>query len=170
MEKLGGWSIQQNCYEFLIDSFPHGSTLLELGSGLGTQYLSQHFIMYSIENYPEWIGRYNSTYIYAPLKFYSTQWTTPNLPSEYGTNQTAWYDPNKIKGNLPKKYDAILIDGPNGKFGRGGFLKHLELFNTNVMMIFDDINRLPEFELMKAVSLKIERPYYILDKYTGYII
>ena len=54
-------------------------------------------------------------------------------------------------------------------FGRGGFLKHLELFNTDVLLIFDDINRESEMELMKAVSEKIGRPYICLDDKTGYI-
>lgn len=170
MEKLGGWAIQESCYEFLRDTLPHGSVLLELGSGVGTKYLAQHFTMYSVENYPEWVNKYDSTYIYAPLKKYSENWTAPNLPGENGKKQTAWYDPDLVAAGLPENYDAILVDGPRGKFGRGGFLKHLDFFNTDVMMIFDDISRLPELELMKAVSAKIGRPYHILDQHTGYIL
>ena len=64
----------------------------------------------------------------------------------------------------------ILVDGPNGSFGRGGFLKHLDFFNTNVPIIFDDINRESERQLMIKVSEKLNKPYYELDKYTGYIL
>lgn len=169
MSKFGGWAINESCYEFMVKTLPEGSTVLELGSGIGTMHLAKHFKMYSIENYPEWIDKYDSTYIYAPIKYYDSEWTSPDLPGEGSPKQSGWFDPEKIIGNLPEKYDAILIDGPNGMFGRGGFLKHIELFNTDVLLIFDDINRESELELMKAVSKKIGRPYSILDYATGYI-
>lgn len=168
-ENLGGWSIQESCYNFIKSILPEGSTILELGSGAGTGYLSKHYKMYSIENYEEWINKYNSTYIYAPIKYYNDEWTAPNLPGEKGRSQIGWYDVDIIKSNLPDKYDLILVDGPNGTFGRGGFLKHLDLFNTNIPIIFDDINR-EEKELMIKVSEAIGRPYKELDKYTGYIL
>ena len=169
MSKFGGWAINESCYEFMVKTLPEGSTVLELGSGIGTMHLAKHFKMYSIENYPEWIDKYDSTYIYAPIKYYDSEWTSPDLPGEGSPKQLGWFDPERIIGNLPEKYDAILIDGPNGMFGRGGFLKHIELFNTDVLLIFDDINRESELELMKAVSKKIGRPYSILDYATGYI-
>jgi hypothetical protein len=55
-------------------------------------------------------------------------------------------------------------------FGRGGFLKHLDWFNTNVPIVFDDINREADRQLMIKVSEKISKPYNELDKYTGYIL
>jgi len=169
MSSFGGWAINESCYKFMIETLPEGSTVLELGSGIGTMHLAKHFKMYSIENYSEWVGKYNSTYIHAPIKEYNNEWTAPDLPGEGSPKQRGWFDPDKIKGNLPEDYQAILIDGPNGMFGRGGFLKHIELFNTNVLLIFDDINRESELELMKAVSKKIGKPYSILDYATGYI-
>lgn len=169
MSEFGGWAIQESCYNFLVETLPEGSTLLELGSGVGTMHLAKHFKMYSIENYLEWVDKYDSTYIHAPIKHYDDKWTAPDLPGEGSARQSGWFDPDKIIGNLPEKYDAILIDGPNGMFGRGGFLKHLDLFNTDVLMVFDDINRESEMELMKAVSKQVGRPYVVLDKNTGYI-
>ena len=170
MNKLGGWAIQESCFEFIKQILPEGKTILELGSGLGTDYLSKHYIMYSIENYKEWIDKYKSTYIYAPIKNYNNDWTTPDLPGEGTSKQTGWFDPDIVKNNLPTHYDLILVDGPNGMFGRGGFLKHLDWFNTNVPIVFDDINREAEMQLMIKVSEKIGKPYKELDKYTGYIL
>lgn len=170
MSNLGGWAIQESCYNFIKQILPEGKTILELGSGLGTDYLSKHYKMYSIENYKEWINKYNSTYIYAPIKMYNDEWTTPDLPGEGSPKQIGWYDPEIVKNNLPVDYDLILVDGPNGSFGRGGFLKHLDWFNTNVPMVFDDINREPDRLLMVEVAKKIGKPYYELDKYTGYIL
>jgi hypothetical protein len=162
---LGGWAIQENCFNLIKELLPAGGTILELGSGLGTHYLSQHYQMYSIENAPEWVGKYNSTYIHAPIKKYNSEWPAPPI-----VENKAWYDPESLKDKLPAHYDLILIDGPEGQYGRGGFYKHLDLFNTDAIMIFDDIHRAPEYELMVKVSAKVGRPWIALDKYTGYIL
>lgn len=167
---FGGWAIQESCYNFLVEKLPAGSTLLELGSGIGTMHLAKHFKMYSIENYLEWVDKYDSTYIHAPIKSYDDRWTAPDLPGEGTERQLGWFDPQIVANNLPEKYDAILIDGPNGMFGRGGFLKHLDLFNTDVLMVFDDIDRESEMQLMIKVAEHIKRNYYILDNKTGYIL
>jgi hypothetical protein len=97
-------------------------------------------------------------------------YTAPDLPGENANRQVGWYDAGVIRTSLTFDYDLILIDGPNGSIGRGGFLKHLELFNTAVPMIFDDIQRPAEHSLMERVSEKIGRPYFILDRVTGYIL
>jgi hypothetical protein len=170
MDKLGGWAIQESCYEFIKKTLPKGSTILELGSGIGTDYLSKHYKMYSIENYLEWVDKYDSTYIFAPIEFYNDKWTAPDLPGDDTSIQSGWYNPELVKNNLPESYDLILVDGPNGSFGRGGFLKHIDMFNTNVPIIFDDINRECEMQLMIKVAEHIKRKYYILDDKTGYIL
>jgi hypothetical protein len=167
---FGGWAIQESCYEFIKKILPEGSTILELGSGIGTDYLSKHYKMYSIENYIEWINKYDSEYIFAPIKNYDDDWTTPDLPGENGLKQSGWYNPMFLEDNLPEHYDLILIDGPNGIFGRGGFLKHLDMFNTNVPMIFDDIDREAEYQMIIKVSEIVGRPWKSLDKHTGYIL
>jgi hypothetical protein len=170
MDKLGGWAIQESCYEFIKKTLPEGSAILELGSGIGTDYLSKHYTMYSIENYLEWVDKYNSTYIFAPIESYNDKWTAPDLPGEGTAKQSGWYNPELIKNNLPESYDLILVDGPNGRFGRGGFLKHIDMFNTNVPIVFDDIDRECEMQLMIKVAEHIKRKYYILDDKTGYIL
>ena len=53
--------------------------------------------------------------------------------------------------------------------GRGGFYKHIEKFNTDVHMVFDDINRAEESMLMELVSEYVERDYEIIDRYVGVI-
>jgi hypothetical protein len=44
------------------------------------------------------------------------------------------------------------------------------MFKTNVPIIFDDINRVDENELMIEVSKHLNKPYYYLDNFTGYIL
>ena len=55
--------------------------------------------------------------------------------------------------------------------GRGGFYKHIDKFNTQVPMIFDDVNREEELTLLKLVSAYVKRDYFILeDDITGVIL
>ncbi len=159
-EDFGGWSMEKSCYDYIRQLLSKGKTILEFGSGFVTGELSKYYTMYSVENYEEWVNRYDSTYIYAPIKFYDETFITPNIPENLG-----WYNPDIVKENLPKKYDLILVDGPNGeRYGRGGFYKYLDLFNTDVPIIFDDVNREPERILMEKVSKKIGRDYVILEE------
>tara|TARA_Y100000385_G_scaffold284667_1_gene343119 strand:- start:302 stop:871 length:570 start_codon:yes stop_codon:yes gene_type:complete len=189
MNKFGGWAIQESCFNLIKSILPEGKTILELGSGHGTDALSKYYNMISIENQPEWVGVYNSHYIEVPIRSYShtqintaglfsevEEYTAPDLPGD-GPNgtitplQKGWYDYKILFEKLKDlTYDLILVDGPNGSIGRGGFLKHLDLFNTNVPIVIDDISREPEKQLMIKVSETINRPYKELDWATGYIL
>ena len=122
-----------------------------------------------------YIGKYKSTYIHAPIRNYEIGgselfgdeefFTAPDIPEQKG-----WYDPDIVKKNLPTQYDLILVDGPNGRFGRGGFYKYLDWFNTDVPIIIDDVGRDAERILMEKVSETVGREYKILsDDVTGVI-
>lgn len=174
------WSFTECCFNYIREILPEGKTILEFGSGCGTKQMSKHYKMYSIENYKEWIDKYDSTYIYAPIKEYSSEAWWDEAPFEApegisheggGDKQKGWYDPEIVKNNLPKDYDLILIDGPNGMFGRGGFYKYLDWFKHDVPIIIDDVNRKAEEELMILVSKKLNKNYKILsDNVTGVIL
>lgn len=185
MSNFGGWAIQESCFNFIREILPEGKTILELGSGYGTKALSEFYNMISIENEKPWVGKYKSHYIEAPIKKYdsamsiqttglfedSTPYSAPDLPGEGTPKQSGWYDPDIVeKGLSGLTYDLILVDGPNGRIGRGGFLKHLNLFNTNVPIIFDDIGRIAEMQMMVKVAETLNKPYTKLDKATGYIL
>jgi len=165
-----GISIDENCVEYIKKILPKGSTILELGSGEGTTWLADAgYTMYSIENQPEWFDYYPNytTYINCRTKMYDSEYTAPeNIPEQKG-----WYHPDDLFPNLPKEYDLILIDGPGGSpYGRGGFYKHIDEFNTDVPMIFDDINRIADSEVMELVSNYVGRDYHIIDIWTGAIL
>ena len=155
-----------NLQEYIRKILPNGKTILELGSGHATNLLSENYKMYSIEDNLNWVNRYNSTYLHVPIKKYDTTWTPPDLT---GPNNS-WYDPNILEQKLTKdiQYDLLLVDGPSGLFGRGGFLKHLDLFNTNVPIIIDDIHR-EERDLMIAVANKLNKSYIEIDRFAGCI-
>lgn len=167
---IGNVAISDTTVEFVRSILPQGSTILEFGSGEGTVRLSKYYKMYSVENQSEWMSRFPeaSTYINCNTKRYDENFPAPEMDNI----QRAWYDPEMLLPNLPQEYDLILIDGPGGQFGRGGFLKFIEHFNTDVPMLFDDANRPAELELMQKVSEIVSRPYTILeqDPGLGYIL
>lgn len=167
-------SISKICFDYIRKILPDGKTILELGSGWGTSALSKYYKMYSIEHDIRFINSYDSTYIHAPIKLYNDKWKAPNIPQNDG-----WFDVDKLSKLSEIKYDLILVDGPPGwlnsagpgkTIGRGGFYKHLDLFNTNVPIIIDDINREAEKILLEKLSKKLNKTYTILnDEVTGII-
>lgn len=155
----GSVSISNECIALIRATIPSGSTILEMGSGAGTIQLSEHFKMYSVEHVPEWQNKFPlcTTYINCRIKMYDDEYTAPDI-----SNNRGWYNPSDLEPNLPESYDLILIDGPGGYHGRAGFLKHIEMFNTNVPIVFDDINRKPDFDHMISVAAYLNKPYEIL--------
>lgn len=147
MLKFGFASISKDTFDWITNKFPDGSIMLELGSGSATGEFCKHYKVYSIEHNSFWVGKHPSNYIHAPIKDYQTY---------------SWYDVDIIKQNLPPKYDFILIDGPPKNIGREGFLINIDLFDTSVPLIFDDVNRGEELELVKKVSQKLNIPYKLM--------
>ncbi len=144
LKNFGGWSIDKELFDYIRQVLPTGKTILELGSGWASGILSEYYTVYSIEHDPQWVGKYNTHYIYAPIRH-------------------GWYDVSVLSTELPTHYDLILIDGPTGTIGRWGFYTNLYLFNTNTIMIFDDVNRIAEYHLLTAVSHKLNKPYTIYE-------
>jgi hypothetical protein len=124
-------------HDWIIEHIPHGSNILELGSGPGTIKLSKYFTMYSIEHDRDWVGRDpKGTYIHAPIV-------------------NGWYNRQIVKNNLPLKYNMLLIDGPTGTIGRHKVLDNLDLFNLDVPIVFDDTNRKTELQIFKKMLTKL---------------
>ena len=67
MSISSGWRISDNAINYIKNNLKENSSILEFGSGYGTEILSKNFNMISIENDPEWIGRFNSRYISCPM-------------------------------------------------------------------------------------------------------
>lgn len=43
-ENLDGWAIPREAFEWIYENLPHGSTILELGSGNGTKELGKEVL------------------------------------------------------------------------------------------------------------------------------
>lgn len=150
---FGSGSIEKELYDYIINNFEAGKTILELGSGRGTGELAKFFNMISIEHNRGWLYKYNSDYIHASLTF---------------DGKDYWYDTDLVKVELKgKTYDLILVDGPNAhkkgiKKRRQGFFRHLYLFNTDVPIIFDDIDRKWDRENFEMTARWLKRDIRIM--------
>ena len=54
------WMMPERAFEWIEKNIPYGSTILEFGSGKGTERLALNYTIFSIEHNPEWINKYNS--------------------------------------------------------------------------------------------------------------
>jgi hypothetical protein len=135
-------------HDYLYDHLGSAAHILEIGSGKGTYALVDLFREITcIEHDLEYVGVVpGATYIHAPLVPYQ---------NSYFRDATLWYDTDAL-ASVPSA-DAIIIDGPKGSQGRGGFLTHLDLFDTKALLLFDDIHRMWEFRLMGCVAQKLHR-------------
>lgn len=137
-----GYMISKELYEWILANIPKGSRILELGSGDGTKLLAEHYTMFSIENNQQWLNKYKSIYIYAPIV-------------------NGWFDVEAIKRQMPKDYDLILVDAPPAftEEARMGFYHNISLFNTKVPIIIDDTHRAGEKRLANNLKKHLGRNY-----------
>jgi len=129
--ELGGWSIEKQLVEFIQARVPAGASIIEFGSGLGTEALLYNYRVTSVEHNEKYAYQRTGQHlcIYAPLK-------------------DGWYDRSALSEVLQLSFDLLLIDGPPGEL-RGGILKNMDLFTEVEMpIIFDDINREFDREVM----------------------
>ena len=127
-----------------------GSTVLEFGSGKGTENLVKlGYNVFSVEEHEHFCGLYHEQYIHAPIV-------------------DGWYDHLFLLPALKQiKYDAIIIDGPaNGD--RRNIMKILDKLDTTVPIFIDDMNRKEDRELFGLISGKDRKTFDYGDY--GYII
>lgn len=139
--------------EYIISNF-RGSTILEFGSGQGTELLSKHFKMISIEENEDWVGKYDSEYLHAPIK-------------------DDWYDIDLVNEFLKDKtYDLVFVDGPAGgkRSKMYELLKEEKLqINKDVWFIFDDMDREDDLVGAIAISKLLNRKLQVTDFCMSYI-
>lgn len=136
---LGGVSLCGAALDWIAAQLKEGQTILEFGSGYATGFLAKRFKMISVEHNTAYLNRHPTDYIHAPLREY--------------TDGSRWYDVEALRAGLDgKKYDLILNDGP-GIGQRGGLLDNMDLFDTEVPIIWDDCN----FEYVSKYFLEMAR-------------
>ena len=156
-DALGSWSIDESLYDYIREVLPDGSTILELGSGYGTSWFAEHYTIYSVEHDPDFVDKYDSTYIHVPLKDHKP------LANHQSTR---WYDAAMLREGLEGlKYDLLLIDGPPQT--RSGFFKYMELFDKDAIWVFDDLHREIDRKVVNSVASKLKCPYVVRGNGAG---
>ena len=152
-----GWGLCPEAFTTIDQILKPGSTILELGSGAGTEVLSRKYKMISVEDDPDFIGKYDSKYLDVSLIKYSEE----KFPFmwDFFKEDSHWYDPDQLEEKMRSigKYDLLLIDGPKGY--RGGLLSNLHLFDLdNTKILVDDTHDIFHHKLAEIISEKTGRP------------
>ena len=122
---LGGWALGNKVVAWILANIPAGATVVEFGSGAGSNELGKTYKIWCVEHDPIWVGKYpNVNYIFAPIV-------------------DGWYARECLK-MLPKDYALIIVDGPPAIIGRAGLLNVTQQLNTECPIIVDDTHRDPE--------------------------
>lgn len=159
MSARTGMAISQEIFNHLESILEPGKTILELGSGHGSELLLAKWNLISIEDNSKWVGKYHDRYIHAPL--------TEHKPIAGAPKSVLWYDREILKKELPKfDYDLLLVDGPAG-YNRAGFAKYFSLFKQDVPILFDDMQRVQLLVTSTSVVWQTQRPITIYPQYPG---
>lgn len=150
-EVASDFSLQPAVYEAIAKLVPIGSSILELGSGDGDAKLVFNYEVHAVEHDEVWLDKNpNVHYIHAPL--------TPIKPTRWHPHHGSWYSPSVLRRELPKlRYDLLIVDGPPGDVGRGGYLKYWDIFDSSVPVIMDDIHRFEEWKMLRVLSNKMKK-------------
>ena len=145
-ENLDGWALPREAFEWINENLPHGSTILELGSGNGTKELVKYYNVISLEEDKKWVDVVpESNYIYSPLEKCEN-------PVE---NSCCWYGEDSLK-KIPKEYDLLIIDGPKG-YNRGNIKNFIHLFKSDIPIIIDDTQRGIDKEMALHLSKQLNK-------------
>jgi hypothetical protein len=140
---IENWMLPKEAIEWIFENVTEGSTILELGSGYGTEILSKSYKMYSIEQNEDWLNKFDSNYIYAPIV-------------------DGFYSRECLK-NITKEYDLLIIDGPTKlSGGRLGLIENIDLFNLDCDILIDDVHREDELKLLIEISKILKKDYIII--------
>lgn len=139
--RLDGWMLPEEAFRAIDGLIKPGDTILELGSGEGTDILLEKYVVHSVEHDPKWMGTFpkeKHTAIYAEL-------------------DNGWYRRTTLELLLPESYDLLIVDGPVGSENRIKFLENFDLFRVDVPILIDDVHRALEMEMATALAINI--PY-----------
>lgn len=145
-KNLDGWAIPKEAFEWIYKNIPHGSTIVELGSGNGTKELVRYYNVVTVEENEKWVNVVKEAkYIYSPLKEYD----------KVVPHSCCWYNDDMLS-ELPSEYDLLIIDGPVGN-NRGNFVHFIEHFRSDVPIIIDDTNRGGDKKMALDVAEKLNK-------------
>ncbi|QIL40275.1 glycosyltransferase [Pedobacter sp. HDW13] len=136
--EANSWPIEQEMIDFIKDKITSGKKILEFGSGNGTNVLLENFEVHSIEHDIDFVTNRGKSHfcIHSPIK-------------------AGWYDRQAVLEVLQQSFDFMLVDGPPVEL-KAGILDHLDLFTgIECPVIFDDVNRPLDFNVMETFCLRL---------------
>jgi hypothetical protein len=148
-------TIDKKVVEELQSWLGEGRTILEIGTGLGTELLAEHWKVYSIEHNAQW-HRGVSELVPVPLVDIRDH-IDPTCRSFWKRfpEATEWYDPEVLEKVLPKlQYDVILVDGPPGGAKRAAmwwYYRRLP-FDKTARVIVDDVHRRYDWQVTCEIA------------------
>jgi hypothetical protein len=125
---ISEWGLGPNVYQYILNTVPPGSNILELGSGDSSRILTEMgHTVWSVEENIEFVGKHpNVNYIHAPI--------------DPATN---WYDKEILSKALAglERFHTVIVDGPTTD--RAGIIDALGrgILPAPFQMVFDDIHR-----------------------------
>lgn len=152
-EMSTGWMLPSEAFDWVELNINEGATILEFGSGHGSERLANRYDLWSVEHDEDWLELTNSNYVYSPIIYNETS----NSVGEKG-----WYDPSTFSV-LPPEVDLIIVDGPPGDIGRSGLLNHLDILPKARMMLIDDVDREAEANLLNQFINNGAKKHCIID-------
>lgn len=155
------WMLPAEAFAWIEANIPKHSTVLEFGSGDGSQRLANRYDLWSIEHDEQWMGKTKSNYVMAKII---------HNPVSEKTGEQGWYDPIFFE-KIPQSVELIVVDGPVGTIGRSGLLHHLEKLPQFGCIMVDDTDRPEEKrlsqQLAEQLNLKCETIDTEQQKYNG---
>lgn len=148
------WMLPAEAIDYIVENCTEKATVLEFGSGHGSQLLADNVTLYSIEHDESWIGATSSNYIFAPI-------SENTFSNEY--EQRGWYDVDIVEENWPPSVGLVVIDGPPGTIGRFGILSVLHRLQHVPIILVDDVDRPDEHLLANYLSKSLGMSLTIYD-------
>lgn len=159
VEAFGNASISEELFDYIRSVVPEGETILELGSGWGTDQLMKHYTVVSIEHSKRYADMRTNRVIHADY--------TPHKALRNHEGPMKWYDRDILIPELEGlKYSLLLVDGPPQPY-RCGIVKYIELFDTDAIIVFDDQQRKADRAILNSVAAKLRKPYVLYPHLGG---
>lgn len=148
-----GWHIGPKLWAAVRRYIGYGSRTFETGSGLSTWLFAmcgcEHL---ALEASPHWF----SVVTGSPF-VQSASVLLRELTPEPDDAQTFWYEWEPTDSTRP--FDVVLVDGPNGKIGRGGVVDRIFALAHDQSVIFvDDANRPEERAVAVEIGTRLQLP------------
>lgn len=140
---LGGWSIEKAMLNHIKTILPKGKSIIEFGSGKGTEALLRDYKVTSIEHDDGFCFQRDEKHeiVFAPL-------------------ENNWYSSQSVSAVFDQEHNLIIIDGPLQEF-RIGILQNIHLFEkVSAPVLFSNVdeesNRNTMMKFCNSLSLNYE--------------